>query len=383
MTAYPAAQCRAAVLTPPGEGGIGVIQLSGAGSHEIVRSLFRGRRPADFASTDRLHYGHLVKNDELLDEVLVAVTDASPGGPTFEINCHGGIVAVERVMAALEALGARRVERAPSDDHLDAIQYEAAQALPRALSRQAVRLLLEQYGGALSRELAAAARLAPREAGTVIQGLLATARLGIALCAPRRVVIAGSPNVGKSTLFNALLGDARAIVTDVPGTTRDFISEFIVLSGVPFEIVDTAGLRQTDHIVEREGVRLTREQVACADVVLLVIDASAPHEEDLSDVRRLAAREGAVLLVVANKIDLVAGNPELLRFADSSVSAATGEGIAALEKRIVAATVGNDRYSGGPAVFTERQRRALSAALDTCHKGDASFRDDLDAAVRR
>ena len=375
---------RAAVITPPGEGGIGVIQLAGAGSPAVVQAIFRSRRPADPASSpERLHYGHIVHEGEELDEVLVALADTSPAGCAFEINCHGGIVAVERIMAALETLGVSRIQQPPADEHLDAIQQEAAQALPRALSRQAVRLLLEQHGGALSRELESAIRLDESDAGRLLERLLETASLGIALCEPRRVVIAGSPNAGKSTLFNALVGHARAIVTEVPGTTRDYISEFIVLAGVPLEIVDTAGLRETDHIVEREGVRISREQIALADLVLLLIDAAAPHDADLAAVRRLARREGAGMLIVANKIDLPGAARAHLDFADSSVSAATSEGIGELEKRMVQAVAGNSSYTGGPAVFTPRQRDRISAALDACTSGDAAFRGILSGVMHR
>jgi len=374
---------RAAVITPPGEGGIGVIQLAGAGSPAVVQAIFRSRRPADPASCEKLHYGHIVHEGEELDEVLVAVADTSPDGRVFEINCHGGIVAVERIMAALETLGVSRVQQPPADDHLDAIQREAAQALPRALSRQAVHLLLEQHGGALSRELESAVRLDASDAGRWLERLLETAPLGIALCEPRRVVIAGSPNAGKSTLFNALIGHARAIVTDVPGTTRDYISEFIVLDGVPLEIIDTAGLRETDHVVEREGVRISREQIALADLVLLLIDAAAPHDADLAAVRSLARREGAGMLIVANKIDLPGGVRAHLDFADSSVSAATSEGIGELEKRMVQAVAGNASYTGGPAVFTQRQLDSLGAALDACIHNDTAFREFLISITRR
>ena len=312
-----------------------------------------------------------MKGDEALDEVLVTVIDDQ----VLEINCHGGIVAVERVMAELKRRGAERVQaRVAAGRTLDAVEREAAAAIPLAQSRLAARMLLEQYRGELSRAVERIAQIPPHDAATALEGIEGTARLGMALCTPKRIVIAGSPNTGKSTLFNTLLGHSRAIVTHVPGTTRDFISDMVVLSGVPFELVDTAGLRDTDHIIEREGVRVSHEQISAADVVLLIFDASGPLSAE--DDRIFSQLRGSVarVLVAANKIDLLdEPYPPQPIAPDVWISAETGAGIGDLEAHIVRAAVGDATYTGGPAVFTQRQLELVTAAHKAARRDDKAF----------
>lgn len=358
-----------------------MIRLTGQDALALAQRIFRGKRPADLTqSAGRLHYGHLMKGDEALDEVLVTVIDDQ----ALEINCHGGIVAVERVMAELERRGAARVQaRAGAGRTLNAVEREAAAAIPRAQSRLAVRMLLEQYGGELSRAVECIAQMQPHEAAAALEGIEGTARLGMALCTPKRIVIAGSPNTGKSTLFNTLLGHSRAIVTHIPGTTRDFISDIVVLNGVPFELVDTAGLRDTDHIIEREGVRVSHEQISTADVVLLIFDASGPLSTE--DDRILAQLRGSVarVLVTANKIDLLdEPYPPQPIAPDVWISAETGAGIGDLEAHIVRAAVGDATYTGGPAVFTQRQLELVTAAHKAARRHEKGFGKLLHAITR-
>ena len=373
----------ASLLTPPGEGGIGVIRVAGPGAVALAQSMFRGRRPVELAQTaGQLLYGHLMKGGEPLDEVLVAVVDARPEWGVVEINCHGGIVAVERILAELEARGVRRVPADSSADApLDAIQREAAVLIPGAPSKAAVRMLLAQYHGELSRAIREIASLPAGDAAAALDRLSETARLGFALCRPTRVVIAGSPNTGKSTLFNALIGQARAIVTDIPGTTRDYITETIVIDGLPFELVDTAGLRDTDHVVEIEGINRARIQISEADVVLFMLDASAGEtaaaegDRILADIERAhGGRPGAVIRVV-NKIDLAPAPPPA---SDLAISALRGDGIRELERRLLHLTAGSVRYAGGAMVFTARQLQAIDSARAELRTGEAeAFRSRL------
>ena len=298
-----------ALTTPMGEGGIGVLEVVGPAAISLVGRLFqaKSKRPL-VADTSALHYGHIVVDGEILDEVLVRALPAEEsrnGEDTVEINGHGGVVALRRVMQALLARGAEPVEseallaRSRAAGQLDAIQEEAWRRLPEARSFRAAATLLAQADGALSRQWRR------EEARPSLQGLrrlLATAELGRALVEPRRIVLAGAPNVGKSTLFNSLLRRDRAIVTDIPGTTRDFLSEIILLDDVPFWLIDTAGLRDTDHIVEIEGVKGTWEQLRQADAALFLLDASRPMT---ADERRIAADlQVPVVIPVLNKIDL-------------------------------------------------------------------------------
>ena len=346
------------LLTPPGEGGIGVIRVAGPGAIALVQAMFRGRRPVEFAQAGgALLYGHLVnESGEPLDEVLVAVIDPCAESGSVEINCHGGIVATGRILAELDARGVRRVPAdSVADAALDPIQREAAALIPAARSTAAVRMLLAQYRGELSRALREIESMPAAEAAAARDRLRQTARLGIALCRPTRVVIAGPPNTGKSTLFNALVGQARAIVTDVPGTTRDYITETIAIDGLPFELVDTAGLRDTDHVIEIEGINRARVQISEADVVLYMLDASAvasDSDEVLADVERAHGGRPGCVIRVLNKIDLA---PAHAPASDVAISALRGDGIAELERRIIHAVAGSARYTGGPMIFTERQ----------------------------
>ena len=375
----------ASLITPPGEGGIGVIRVIGPGAVALVQAMFRGKRPADLAKgTGRLHYGHLLHAAEVLDEVLVAVIDSSAESQAVEINCHGGIAAVERILAELAARGAQRMPaESLADDRLDAIQQEAASLIPRAQSKVAVKMLLAQHAGGLSRRIREIAEMQPAEAAGALRHLCGTARLGLALCSPRRIVIAGSPNTGKSTLFNALIGQARAIVTDIPGTTRDYLTETVVLGGVPFELVDTAGLRDTDHIVEVEGINYARQQISAANLVLLVLDASRPITADerqmLADVEAVRRQGCPAVLYVLNKVDLLgAEQPSMGVEPAICVSALIGTGLECLETRIVETTVGAVSYDGGPMVFTARQLAAIEAALAAVEQGDPrSCRNEL------
>ena len=371
--------CRASLISPAGEGGIGVIRITGPDAAALVQAIFRGKRPAALAhGAGRLHYGHLLKEGEVLDEVLVAVIASSAESQTVEINCHGGIVAVERILAELEARGAERVPaESPADGSLDAIQREAACLIPRAQSKLAVKMLLAQHAGELSNEIRKIADMPPADAAAALRRLKNTARLGIALCSPTRVVIAGSPNTGKSTLFNALIGQARAIVTDIPGTTRDYLTETVVIGGVPFELVDTAGMRDTDHIIEVEGISHARQQVSAADIVLLVIDASRPLTPDeqqvLADVDACRRADAAAVLYILNKTDLLDGRKPPFSLEPSvPISAITGAGLPRLEEKIVQAAVGTASYNGGPAVFTARQLAAVEAALAAIERGEYS-----------
>jgi len=380
----------AAILTPPGEGGIGVIRLAGPQALNILQKLFRGKRNVNLSDpqqTANLHYGHLVHNGETLDEVLIAVIDTTPASQTADINCHGGIIAVERVMKALVENGAQRVPAAQLlDSTLDAIQREAAMLIPRALSRQTVRMLLAQHSGALSDTIREIAELPPPQAAARLRELKDTARLGLALCNPRRIVIAGSPNTGKSTLLNALVGSARAIVTEIPGTTRDFISETIVVRGLPVELIDTAGLRETDHIIEMEGIRGSRMQIEKADAVLFLLDASRPTSDD--EQQLLAELRGSrlPLLVLANKIDIAneikpheCCTP--INTADICISAKTGAGLQQLEQRLLQIITGGATFTGGPVIFTERQLDIIQNSIAAAESGDKSFRQTLLEAI--
>lgn len=329
----------AALATPPGEGAIAVVRVSGPGCHAILETLLR-RTVADWpAGTFRLARIRGAAG-EPIDRGLVLLFRAPrsyTGEDAFELQLHGGAISARRVLRALSAAGARPARpgeftyRAFLAGKMDLTQAEAVADLVAARSERAARVAAGQLEGALGRKISAisatlvelAADLEamldfddgelPQSLPARLQRLLAAARAPLAsllatweegrmLREGVRIAVAGKPNAGKSTALNALLGRERAIVSDVPGTTRDTIEEGLVLAGVPVVLTDTAGLRETADGIEREGVRRSREAVAAADFVLVVADASRPAG-DLSWMASVPPEKSLVLL---NKADLPA-----------------------------------------------------------------------------
>ncbi len=314
---------RAAVITPLGEGGIGIIAVVGPAAAEILDGAFHGtKRRASEIPPGGIAHGTIRRNGDVLDEVIVArpAGEGEGPGPRFEVNCHGGVVAVRAVLARLEEAGAEVVAwrdlAAPSgDDGLPlepgAIRAQALARLPRASTRLAAAMLLHQAEGGLSRELAiieeslAAGRA--EEAGGRLDRLLDTATLGCALLQPPRVALLGPPNAGKSTLLNALLEEERVIVHHEPGTTRDVVAEVVSLHGVPFELLDCAGVGRARDELEHQAMKRARELASSCDVALLLWDVAAGPESLLAWVPDVNRNARAIL--VGNKIDLLQGGP--------------------------------------------------------------------------
>ncbi len=339
----------AALLTPPGRGALAVLHVCGEGARSLVSSLF-GREIGD-----RPRHGMLRDDGEVLDEVMVRLAEGFTGEETVEISCHGGTATVERILAALEARGAARadagalLERGVETGRLDRLRAEAWTLLPHAATELAAGVLHDQAEGALSRAVGAMA--SPRDA----ERLLETAAFGIALASPRRVVLAGSPNVGKSTLFNALLEQDRAIVSPVPGTTRDPVRELLAIDGVPVELVDTAGVDEPRDLLGRLSIERTREMLRRADAVLFLFDAvEGARGEELLFLERLAHRR---VILLVNKADAGRKKPLLEAL---PVSAKTGAGLDEVRRRILRAIgVAARPAEGAPVVFTARQERLL------------------------
>lgn len=309
----------AAIATAPGAGGIGIVRLSGPRAKEILARLFLPLS-AGFVNFRpwQLHHGRVLdSHGEALDDVLAVFM---PGPRTFtgedvaEIHCHGGVFIVQAVLESALRLGARQAQRgefsrrAFCNGRMDLSQAEAVAELVAAPSREAVRFGLSRLEGLLGRRvralrteldgLRAQMCLAvdfPEEeveslppsafAGRVLdvmqalEGLLRAQRRARVMQQGAQVVLAGAVNAGKSSLMNALLGRQRALVTDIPGTTRDFIEEGCDLDGLPIRLVDTAGLREATESVEHLGIALSREKLAQADAILLVVDGGALGEE--------------------------------------------------------------------------------------------------------
>lgn len=382
-----------AVSTAIGEGGIGIIRLSGPQAIEVADQIFNGisgRRVRDIGSF-QAGYGHITdpRTGANVDEVLALVMRA-PRSYTredvVEIHCHGGPVPLRRILELTLLHGARLAEpgeftkRAFLNGRLDLTQAEAVIDVIRSKTDASLKMAVGHLSGQLSERIREmrheilrmiahleAAIDFPEEdieqiaAGEVsefvqpllakLDALLASAQTGKILREGLQTVIIGKPNVGKSSLLNALLREKRAIVTDIPGTTRDIIEEYVNIRGIPLKIVDTAGLRETTDIVEQIGVEKAREFVDSADLLLLLLDASAPLTPEDRDV--LALLPGRQAIVLVNKSDL----PNLLEVDEVQqliedrqlirISVLEGNGLAELEQAIV------DRVYGGLIIQSE------------------------------
>jgi len=334
-----------AISTPMGEGAIAIVRLSGDEAISIVDKLFRGVNGKRIASVQShtIHYGHLIdpKTEQVVEEVMVSVMK---GPRTFtkedvvEINCHGGIVSVNRVLQLVLNYGAHLAEpgeftkRAFLNGRIDLSQAEAVMDLIRAKTDRAMNVALGQMEGRLSKLIKKLRQeileiLAQVEVNidypeyddveemthvmliekatyvrNEIEKLLQTSQQGKILREGLSTVIIGRPNVGKSSLLNSLVHENKAIVTDIPGTTRDVIEEYVNVRGVPLKLLDTAGIRETEDIVERIGVERSRQVLKEADLILLVLNYSDEFTDEDRNIFR--AVEGMDVIVIINKTDL-------------------------------------------------------------------------------
>ncbi len=402
-----------ALATPPGTGGIGVIRVSGPQAFSVVDAV--SQRPLCAAGKGHtLHRSAVLEADgSVLDDVLLAVFRAPrsyTGEDVVEISAHGSPLILGQILARLLEAGARAArpgeftQRAFLNGKMDLAQAEAVCDLISAQTRLMHRQARRQSEGRLSRAVAGvrggilgvlaqieASIDFPEEVGELnaeqcekelaevqrqIADLLATADAGIVTREGLGIVLAGRPNVGKSSLLNALLRSDRAIVTPVPGTTRDVLEETLNLFGVPLRIADTAGLRETEDEVERIGVARTQSSIAGADLVLLVLDAAAGETPEDAALRlSLADRPH---LIVWNKWDLSA---QAALPADGSIalSAFTGWNLEALEAALVQTTLGGAAGSESALVTQARHKQALQAAFGQIHEAALSLHSGLPA----
>lgn len=356
-------------LTPPGRGAIATLLVEGAGALAAVQTAFRSAqgKPLETSAADQLRFGHFGPGPG--EEVVVRVRSER----SVELHCHGGQAAVAMVEQTLVEQGCRPVSwqewtRRSSEDPLGAA---ALLALADARTERTASILLDQYQGALRRAIGEVAECLDRRdfagAQRKLEELISRAALGLHLVRPWRVVVAGPPNAGKSTLLNAMVGYARAIVDPQAGTTRDLVTAVTALEGWPVELGDTAGLREASHPVEQAGVDAARRSLATADLVLLVFDLSqawSPAADAL-----LASHPGS--MTVHNKDDL-ASPADPARPAGHRVSALQGEGIEGLLHAIAARLVPAPPAPGAAVPFTQDQAEALDRALRALAAGDAA-----------
>ncbi|MGH2534309.1 MAG: tRNA uridine-5-carboxymethylaminomethyl(34) synthesis GTPase MnmE [Thermomicrobiales bacterium] len=415
----------AAIATPAGTGGVGMVRISGQEAPEIAARIFRrgstGQAP-DLRRTasHRLIYGRIVDpvTDEPIDEALLAWMAAPrtyTREHTVELTCHGGPVPLRETLRVVLAAGARHAEpgeftlRAFLNGRLDLSQAEAVLQVVGARTAEALHLAVDDLAGDLSRRLqparnAVLSLLAYLDAAAdfpedeippadvdadiataerALAEVVAGSRAGMLYREGAQIALVGRPNVGKSSLLNALLRADRAIVTPIAGTTRDVIAETVNLRGIPATLLDTAGIVETADVVERLGIERSRKALSAAAAAVLVLDGSVrPMDEDLAVARLLADRlEGAgppPVVVAINKRDLpdredqdavlatLPGSPVV------EISASTGHGIDRLEAELAALLTGEAAGAIRPALITARQHAALDRALTHIrHAADA------------
>lgn len=395
----------AAISTPPGRGGIGIVRLSGPEATSIAAQLVRMRQPLEHGRArlaDVLDSGVSDPEAERIDEAVVtyfAAPNSYTADDLVEIAAHGSPVVLDLLLRRAMELGARLAEpgefteRAFLSGRIDLTQAEAVRDLIEAQTLTQVRQAASQMGGALSRRAAPvkqelvelialmeagidfaeddvdvtpqqeiARRIA--EIGAPLTALEASFGRGRIVHDGLTLAIVGRPNAGKSSLFNRLMERDRAIVTPSPGTTRDTVSERISLDGIPLELVDTAGLREAHDVAEQLGIARSREALADAGLVLIVLDATQGLNEEERDL--LAAVQGRPALVAMNKHDLaperMEGSSGLEGITVIATSALTGEGVAELRGQIVALASGGAASESG-MLTNMRQHQAVTTAL--------------------
>jgi tRNA modification GTPase len=353
----------AACLTPDGTGAIATVAVHGPAAFKVVQQLFQGTRSDD---PNAIHYGKF--GVELADEVLLRVKQTSPV-PWVDFHCHGGRAVVGMILETLREQGivtcswqefVRQTAERP-------LQTEAALLLATAPTTRTAAILLDQYQGACERALGELRTSLQcndlQPAGRLLAELAGRTSLGRHLTTPWRVVVAGAPNVGKSSLVNALAGFRRSIVSPIPGTTRDLVSVRIALDGWPIELCDTAGLRTETSDLEGQGIRLAEDAVAAADLCLWVLDgaACAPARKSTAD---LSFRARSEPLLLINKVDQPAGwdhgsEPTALR-----VSAQCGAGLGELCEAIANRLVPEPPPVGAAVPFTPALCDGIAAAWE-------------------
>ena len=368
----------AAVATAMTASGIGIIRISGPESREIAGKIYRskgGKKRLENVPSHTIQYGFICDEDEIIDEVLVMVMDAPrsyTGENTVEIDCHGGVLAMKRVLETVVKYGARPAEpgeftkRAFLNGRIDLSQAEAVIDVINAKNEYALKSSISQLRGNIQRVIQEIRQgiiyqIAYIESalddpehisidgygdtlnGEIVllkeklNGLLDTVREGKLMKEGIKTVIVGKPNAGKSSLLNLLVGEERAIVTDIAGTTRDILEETIVLHGISLRMIDTAGIRDTEDVVEKIGVKKAVENAKDADLILYVVDSSVPLDENDKEIIELLKDKKAI--VILNKMDLqqqvTEGDlKEKTSHPVIAVSAKEEEGIELLEAKI-------------------------------------------------
>lgn len=400
----------AAISTAMSASGIGIVRMSGTEAMEVISRIYRsknGKKNIRKAESHTIHYGYIYDGEEAVDEVLVMVMKGPKtytGEDTVEIDCHGGVYAMKRVLETALKNGARIAEpgeftkRAFLNGRLDLSQAEAVMDIIQAKSEVALKSSVEQLKGSVLRAVKEIRSTLlyhiayiesalddpehislegyPEElAGVVdkekekVEKLLKSADDGRMIQEGIKTVILGKPNAGKSSLLNFLVGEDRAIVTDIAGTTRDTLEEYISLHGISLRIIDTAGIRETEDVVEKIGVGKAKKMAEEADLILYVVDSSLPLDENDREIMELLS--GRKSIVIYNKTDLKSAvDTEELKEKTGSpiipVSVVEETGITELENKIKEMFFqGEISFDNEVYITNARHKKALEEALES------------------
>ena len=400
----------AAIATAMAPSGIGIVRISGPEAVAVADRLYRGKKKekklADMKS-HTIHYGWIVEKEQVLDEVLVMLMrgpHSYTGEDTVEIDCHGGVLAVKRVLEAVLHAGARIADpgeftkRAFLNGRIDLSQAEAVMDVISAKSEYALQSSVSQLQGSVRRAVKEIREKLLYEIAFIesalddpehisldgypeklegivqeekrkIEKLLKSADDGKMLQEGIKTVILGKPNAGKSSLLNLLVGEEKAIVTDIAGTTRDVLEEQISLGGISLRMLDTAGIRSTADKVERIGVERAKEHAKNADLILYVVDASVPLDENDGQIMELLKGRKTILLLNKSDLETVISKEELTARIDApvlNISAREETGLAELEALIKEMFFqGEISFNDEVYITNMRQNRALEEALES------------------
>ncbi len=413
----------AAIATGMSNSGIGIVRISGDEAFAVIERIYRDKegkkRPLGQLKSHTVHYGYIYNGEEKLDEVLVLIMKGPhsyTAEDTVEIDCHGGILMVKRILEAVIRNGARTAEpgeftkRAFLNGRIDLSQAEAVADIIDATNEYALKASVSQLGGSVSRRIQSLrekilyeiafiesalddpehisldgysekleAALVPMK--EEIESLIRSADDGRVMTEGVKTVILGKPNAGKSSLMNVLLGEERAIVTEIAGTTRDTLEEHIYLQGISLNVVDTAGIRNTEDVVEKIGVDRAMKAAREADLIIYVVDGSRPLDESDREIMEFIHDRKAIVLLNKSDLEMLVEKQELERLSGRKVipvSAKEEQGIEALEQEIKNLFYhGQLSFNDQVYITSIRHKEALEQALSSLQMVEGSLENGM------